>query len=93
MEIGRHLLASPYWARPDENEPWPGSDFTRELAAPGTNATFPEGAVGIYIDDDFWCVAALPWAWREVPLAELVGTLWPTRVPTAEFMPDHESVD
>lgn len=86
--ISRNDLKSPYWALPDDKGPWPGLDFNREIVTPGTNDTFPDGALGIRVDDDFWAVAALPLSWKDQPLADIVASLWPSRAPRAEYGPD-----
>lgn len=70
------VLVHPYWAVADE---LPDDDFSKEIVEPGTNDTFPDGAVGIRVDDDFWAVAALPLSFRNVPLEEIVKRFWPTR--------------
>ena len=86
--MDRNDLHDPYWARPDDNDPWPGLDFNRELVPPGKNEKFPDGAVGVRIDDDFWSVAALPWDWRKHTIQEIVAALWPSRLAKAEFLAD-----
>ena len=73
----RQSLNSPYWAtETDEDTKLPGYDFCREIIEPGTNETFPDGAVGIRVDDDFWAVAALPLEYRSWKLPDLVKNLW-----------------
>lgn len=62
-------LKHPFWV---ESNP-PFSDFSKEIVEPGTNSTFPDGAVGIRVDDDFWIVAALPYDYRDVPLEHIVA--------------------
>lgn len=86
--IVRADLAAPFFAAADG---LPGLDFNRELIEPGTNDAYPEGAVGIRVDDDFWAVAALPLAYRDTPLPELVATLWPHYAEQAEYCPDSGS--
>lgn len=53
----------------------PGLDFNREIIKPGENAHFPDGAVGVRADGDFWAVAALPYKYLDVPLSEIVAAL------------------
>ncbi len=68
----------------------PGNDFNREVVEPGENKTFPNGAVGIRIDDDFWTVAALPLAeYRNIPIRDIVLKFWP-EVTSPEFKPDSD---
>jgi hypothetical protein len=89
----RHDLKEPYWCHAyDPKSHFPGLDFNREIVMPGTNETFPDGAVGIRVDDDFWEVAALPWKYRDTPLEEIVGELWPEYVAEgATFEPDSDA--
>ena len=72
----RETMKKPYWAVA-EDEKLPGHDFCREIVEPGTNETFPDGAVGIRVDDDFWAVAALPYEFKNQGLREIVKELWP----------------
>lgn len=66
----------------------PGYDFCREIVAPRTNKTFPDGALGVRVDDDFWSVAALPYRFAELSIKEIVETLWPEHLAEATFEPD-----
>ena len=78
-------LAEPYWVT---TEPFPYRDFCREIVPPdGRNPVFPDGAVGIRVDDDFWAVAALPWECRFYSVQEIVAALWPDIV-DPRFCPD-----
>lgn len=92
-ESARKWLVPPYFAHdPDVREgDWigfaPGNDFNREIVPPGENETFPDGAVGIRIDDDFWVVAALPYSYREVSIEDIVAEFWP-EVSAPVFKPD-----
>lgn len=81
-------VETPYFVHRDG---LPGIDFNREIIEPGENETFPKGAVGIRVDDDFWPVAALPLAYRDTPLEEIVRELWPQYADEAEITPDHGS--
>lgn len=71
----------------------PGIDFNREIVEPGMNETFPDGCVGIRVDDDFWAVAALPLSYRDTPLPDLVRALWPHYADQADFTPDHGTME
>lgn len=85
----RHTLGEPYWAVDEDDSLLQiYSDFNRELVPPGINETFPEGAVGVRVDDDFWTAAALPWSWADVPIEEIVRRLWPSKLDDARFEPD-----
>ncbi len=85
--MGVEPLESPYYFH--DGTDLPGVDFSRQLVPPGTNEEWPDGAVGIYVDDDFWCVAALPWRCRDTPLEDVVAELWPGLAADAQFCPDH----
>jgi hypothetical protein len=56
---------------------FPGYDFTKEVIPPGANAKYPNGVVGLRVDDDFWAVAAVPYSFRYLPTGTLVRKLWP----------------
>lgn len=79
-------LTPPYFVHRDG---LPGIDFCRELFAPGENADFPDGVVGIRVDDDFWSVAALPWSYARKSLADVVAEFWPHYAREAQLCPDH----
>lgn len=66
----------------------PGNDFNREIIPPGESDSFPDGAIGVRIDDDFWAVAALPYEkYIDVPIEDIVAEFWPNHTnPT--FGPD-----
>jgi hypothetical protein len=95
MINARTELQAPYFA--DEPETYEegrtgfpfGNDFNREIVEVGTNKDFPNGAVGIRIDCDFWIVGALPLEeYRDVPIEEIVAKFWPD-VTDPSFHPDH----
>lgn len=65
----------------------PCPDFNREIAEPGKMADFPDGAVGIRVDDDFWLVASLPYEFRGLTIQQIVAVLWPD-IPEPEFNED-----
>lgn len=75
-------------------DPWhveglvPSIDFNREFCPPGAAARFPEGALGIRADDDFWAVALLPWRFSALSIQDLVAVLWPQYVGEAVYNPD-----
>jgi hypothetical protein len=80
----------PYYV---ETDGLPGLDFNREIIPPGTNEAFPEGAIGIRVDGDFWAVAALPYSYLEKPLPEIVKEFWPQYMDTASFKAESGSVE
>ena len=74
MEIdGKVRRSGDWWVSIDPHF----DDFNREIIEPNINETYPEGAVGIRTDDDFWQVAALPLKFRELTIQEIVPILWP----------------
>jgi hypothetical protein len=84
-------LEAPYWMARDA---LPGLDFNRQIVEPGTNETFPDGAIGVYVDDDFYCVAALPYeAYREVGIETIVAEFWPGYVTEATYAPDSGTIE
>jgi len=83
-------LQPPYFAH---TEGLPGIDFSREILKPGECEDFPDGALGIRVDDDFWSVAALPLKYADVPLADIVKNLWPQYADEATLCPDHGTAE
>lgn len=56
-----------------------GNDFNKDIVPPGINETFPDGVVGVRVDDDFWVVAALPYdEYVDTPIEDIVAEFWPT---------------
>ena len=87
----REKLKRPYWAHEDHTT-FPGSDYCRELVLPGTSTDFPDGAVGIRVDEDFWAVAVLPYTYKTWTCEEIVRDLWPNDV-VATFWSDSGSLE
>jgi len=83
--LWRFAIEKPYWAA--EYEDVMAYDFNRELVLPGQVAKFPNGTIGIRVDNDFFVVAALPLSWRNIPLTVLVANLWP-EIEDPDFGPD-----
>lgn len=71
----------------------PSHDFNREIVPAGKNDNYPEGALGIRVDDDFWVVAVLPFRFAELSIENLVEVIWPDIYPKAEFKPDSRDPD
>lgn len=69
----------------------PGIDFNREIHHPGKSDAYPEGALAIRADDDFWIVAVLPYEYVEYPLPAIVKTLWPSYADDASYTPDADT--
>lgn len=87
MTTSPPALTTPYWT---ERTDLPGLDFCRCLVPPGENDKFPLGVVAVYVDDDFWCVGALPYSqYVNVPIQQIVAEHWPDYVDKAEYTPDH----
>ena len=80
-------IEKPYWVASANEVPfW---DFNREIIPAGVLSLFPNGAIGIRVDDDFWAVAALPPEnYRDVPIQKIVAELWPELSCEATFGPD-----
>ena len=65
-----------------------GNDFNREIIRPGWQDDYPDGVIGIRVDDDFWVVAALPYEeYKDVAIKDIVAELWPD-VTNPEFKSD-----
>lgn len=77
----------PYWVI---RKNLPSYDFNREIIEPGIHKTFPDGVVGVRVDDDFWAVAALPYRFVDLPLPDIVKTIWPDLVEKARYEPDSD---
>jgi hypothetical protein len=66
----------------------PFTDFNREIIQPGELDTFPDGAIGIRVDGDFWAVGALPLSFIDTPLKDIVAVVWPQFADEATYGPD-----
>jgi hypothetical protein len=55
----------------------PSHDFNKEIAEPGEIEALPSGAVGVRVDDNFWCVALLPYRFGRLDISTIVKILWP----------------
>ncbi len=68
----------------------PSLDFNRQVIPPGSREELPRGGIALYVDDDFWCVALLPWKpYSDRTIQELVAEIWPHYAEQATFAPDH----
>jgi hypothetical protein len=75
-----------YFVEPYED--LPSHDFNREIIPPGCLDHYPDGAIGVRADDDFWAVAALPYEkYLNVSIEEIVSELWP-ECPEPSYGPD-----
>lgn len=82
-------LKKPYWVMPSD-EDMPFDDFNREIVTPGLLPEFPDGAVGVRVDDDFYCIAALPFKeYIGVTIQEIVKEFWPSKFEVATFGEDN----
>jgi hypothetical protein len=52
-------------------------DYNKEIVTPCSS--YPDGAVGIRFDDDFWINAVLPYKYRELSVETICETLWPNQ--------------
>lgn len=72
------------------SEHLPGLDFNRQIITPATREDLPGGAIAIYVDDDFWCVALLPYEqYVTRTIEQIVAEMWPQYVAGASYRPDH----
>ncbi len=58
------------------------NDFNKEIITPGSGSKyvreqFPDGCVGIRVDDDFWIEAVLPYKFKDLETPEIIEVLWP----------------
>ena len=71
----------------------PSLDFNREIAHPGVSKDYPEGILGLRVDDDFWVVALLPYKYIDLPIEFLVENMWPSLYKECSFHPDSPEYD
>lgn len=57
----------------------PCFDFNKEIVIPGVSETYPEGAVGIRTDDNFFAVAVIPYEYRDTSVQDIVEVLFSDR--------------
>lgn len=82
------ILEKPYYTMPAEEE-LPFNDFNKEILAPGLLPEFPDGAIGVRVDDDFYSIAALPYdKYLKVPIQDIVKEFWPSKFEGAKFGED-----
>ena len=73
-----------------EERDFPSLDFNKEILKPGIRDDFPDGIIGLRVDDNFWQVAALPYECVEYSTEEIVQFLWPGL--DASYNPDEDYV-
>ena len=83
-------ISHPFWVMPSTSFGW--RVFNKCLVEPNANTTFPDGAIGIYVDHDFWAVAALPISYADKSIQQIVSELWP-ELTDCEFGPDSRESD
>ena len=66
-----------YWVYDAASIPF--NDFNKEICLPGVHPDFPEGALGIRADENFWQVGLLPYRFHELSMEDIAGILWPGR--------------
>lgn len=83
-------LDHPYFTTPEDDSIFANfRDFNREICNPGEHEDWPDGAIGVRVDDDFWSVAALPFAeYHDKTIQEIVAKLWPGLSGHVTFNPD-----
>ena len=81
-------MSERFFVTPTKDLPFEENDFNREIVHPGENKDFPNGCVGIRIDDNFWVVAVLPYSYKDKTIQEIVQELWPD-AKNVTFKPDH----
>lgn len=81
-------LEPPFGTMHDDEE-MPFSDFNKEIIAPGLMDEFPNGAIGIRVDDNFYSIGALPYSYLSVPIQEIVKEFWPSKFDQADFGDDY----
>lgn len=55
-----------------------GNDLNREIVVPGTNTQYPEGAIVIRTDGNFWIVGVLPFEeYKGVSIEDIQKKFWP----------------
>jgi hypothetical protein len=81
-------LELPYGVMPDDEE-MPFSDFNKEILAPGLLLEYPDGAIGVRVDGDFYSIASLPYdKYLNVPIQDIVKEFWPSKFDGADFGED-----
>lgn len=86
-------IEKPYWVCTSDDYPFPGHDFNRDIVEPGDIEEFPEGAVGVRVDGDFWLVAILPLEkYRDVSIEDIVVEFWPD-IENPRFCPDSTDME
>lgn len=85
---GLKLTKGNWWVNSDGAN-LPGCDFTRVIVKPGVNKRYPKGAMGLYVDGNFWSVAVLPPEFISVPVSELVAFIWGDEIMNPTFETDY----
>lgn len=71
-----------FWSGP------PGDHIVnREITPPKTHGAYLNGAVRLMFDEDFFAFAVFPYAFREIPLADMLAVMFPD-VNDWQFLPD-----
>lgn len=66
--------------------------FNKHIVPKGYNRDFPDGALGIFVDEDFWAVAALPARFQDLSIERLVALLWPDIALEVAYGPDTQQL-
>lgn len=83
-------IKPPYYTTPEDDIIFNNyRDFNREICKPGEHEDWPDGAIGVRVDENFWAVAALPFAeYHDKTIQEIVAELWPGLTEHVTFNPD-----
>ena len=79
------MLKEPYFTVSTD---LPSLDFNKEIVEPGTHREFPQGVIGIRVDDDFWQVGLLPYYYKGIPIEEIVEEFWTDLTSRATYNKD-----
>lgn len=82
--IDQSMRLDDWWFDPKH----PFWDFTKCIVDPGTNESYPEGAIGVRGDDNFWSIAVFPDKFKPLTIQEIVTIVWPDKLDKAEFLED-----
>lgn len=85
----RDPLHEEFWF--DPTHPW--NDYCFDVEKPGINDVYPNGCIGIRVDDDFWVVAVFPLGFLGMSIQEMVQVLWPDKAATAVYHLPSENYD
>lgn len=69
--------------------------FNKEICHPGVKSEYPDGAIAIYSDDSFFCVAVLPYEYKDISIQEIIKVIFRHELSEdfdlIEYLPDEEA--